>query len=163
MTPSTYQVLFQTCEYTFRENLDGLTDENSVRQPIEGASTFNWVVGHIVRTRPFLHQLLGQESPIDENTLDLYRAETPWDPSAATPFTRLIELYTASNAMLAEGFAALDEEVLDRKLPFRFGGVRRTLREMIGIIYHHESYHTGQLGVLRRALGLPGKVKPPND
>jgi uncharacterized damage-inducible protein DinB len=38
-----------------------------------------------------------------------------------------------------------------------------TVREALAVLQFHEAYHAGQVGLLRRLLGKPGVIKPPQQ
>ena len=59
-----------------------------------------------------------------------------------------------------EGLAALTAEQFAAKAPFSpRDRDDETIGSLLGILVFHQSYHVGQLGVLRRAAGLEGSVK----
>jgi hypothetical protein len=52
-------------------------------------------------------------------------------------------------------FAELDAPALDAELPFDLGVNDRSILGMLAFIAQHESYHIGQLSLLRKHVGLP--------
>jgi uncharacterized damage-inducible protein DinB len=67
------------------------------------------------------------------------------------------EALKASTERLQAAIAALSEEALDRKVGVardRPLGAGVTLRDTILGIVQHNAYHSGQIALLRRALGL---------
>jgi hypothetical protein len=89
----------------------------------------------------------------------MYAKGDEFDPGKALPIDDLTTLMNDSFSKMTRGFAKAGQESLDEMLPDRFLGQKVTRGRMIGMFSFHESYHMGQIGILRRVLGLPGMIK----
>lgn len=136
------------------KNLEGITHEKSVVQPPSGANCINWVAGHILFFRNDLHALLGAEPAWDGERMKRYDRGSPpiTDPAAALPYDEL-------RAGLEKSLATMNAAV-DAMDPARLAepAARGTVGDRISFLLFHETYHIGQLGVLRRLVGLPGAL-----
>ncbi|MBD3335094.1 MAG: hypothetical protein GF355_06225, partial [Candidatus Eisenbacteria bacterium] len=75
-------------------------------------------------------------------------------------WSEIASAWEASQEKLRAALGGLKPEQLlaplpEDRNPFKVG----SLAEMIGALAFHESYHVGQLGVLRRAAGLAGAIR----
>ena len=139
-----------------RMTTDGFTHDDWAHLPSDaGGNTAHWILGHLVSARLSLARRLGAEAP-----------ELEWEPffeRNATPSSN--EDYPAPEELLAElestgaRITRQLEELSDEQAaaewgPFPDGG--RTLLDGAQFLFFHESYHLGQLGLIRRAVGKPG-------
>jgi uncharacterized damage-inducible protein DinB len=130
-------------------NLDGVSHEDSLHRPARGGNCANWVVGHIVANRNSVHKMLGLGPAWDSGT-DLYDREsaplTDW--ARAEPLDAMLERFRDSQTAVTGAFETMEDSRLaaadDEDKPL---GLR------LAFLVFHESYHVGQLGLLRRLLG----------
>lgn len=155
MTGNTLARQFEFCLSTMEKNLGGLTNEESLLQPAAAGNCANWIAGHIVATRNGLHSALGLDPGWPSADAERYkRGAAPITGTAGTqPLESIIALYKKSQAVLIEALGALTDEALSQNIE------GRTLAEIIAGFSFHESYHVGQLGLLRRMVGKPGVIK----
>lgn len=138
-----------------RSILKDITHEQSLQAPPGGGNCANWVLAHIVHHRNHIHRLVGipiaHEASADER---FGRGGTPTTNAAqALQWNDVIAAFEGSQTALTERLKAISSNELaaaDGK-----GTVEDTLRFLL----FHEAYHIGQLGILRRMLGLPGGIK----
>ncbi|HEX9106394.1 MAG TPA: DinB family protein, partial [Longimicrobiales bacterium] len=118
----------------------------------------NWVFGHIVATRQFVLDLAGARPWWDEERHRTYSAgdDGAWSPERAMPLQALLVDYDRSQELLADALPRLTPDAL--AAPALLG----TVGETLAFLQFHEGYHAGQLGILRRLLGKPGVIRPPN-
>jgi uncharacterized damage-inducible protein DinB len=139
-----------------KRNTAGLTHEESVYAPQEGGNCVNWILGHMVASRNSLLELLGEEKIWDETDAQRYArgSASIADSTGAVPLSQLLSDFETSQARIVAGLKKLDPLQLSDDAPA--GAARskvQTLGESLAIYSFHESYHLGQLGVLRRILG----------
>ncbi len=147
---------FLFSHYTIHANVDGLGHADSLRVPSTGGNSMNWVLGHIVRGRRPALVLLGRETEEDEGRLapyergaDLLQAEDAHD------FTALLADFDRCQNEIHAGLDALEPSAYEEEVPGLFGGEGQRGVELSRLCFH-EAYHGGQLGILRRTLGLVG-------
>ncbi len=158
MTGQELLELFEVSHRTVKVNLEGISPEESMRPASEtGGNCLNWVLGHLVATRSAVLRLAGAEPVGDAALMANYsgQEDVVFDPAQAVPLERLIADYDQSQERLRAALPGLTAERLAE--PALFGTVGATL----AFLTFHEGYQSGQLGILRRLLGKPGKIKPP--
>lgn len=141
-------------------NLEGVTHDDSLVEPRPAGNSLNWVLGHIVATRNRLLPLVGMPPFWSREQAFLYsgRDEAQWSTLRALHLDAIkTELARSQQQLLS----ALDD-MSDAAL----GTVTDTgqqLGDVIGFFHFHESYHGGQIALLRRLIGRPGVIKPPGS
>jgi uncharacterized damage-inducible protein DinB len=153
---------YRYAAFTFSGNLAGLSEDDGLSPPVPAGNCINWVAGHIVQSRGGTLQVLGQALPFAGTKYDRYKRGT--EPIfAATGTVSLAEMltdYAATDAALQAGILALTPQILVSKAPFSPGNnEKETVGSLLAGLVFHESYHAGQLGVLRRLAGSPGVIK----
>jgi uncharacterized damage-inducible protein DinB len=157
MTGSELLRLFEAGHRTVQANLEDISHEESMRAPAGGGNSLNWVLGHLVATRLIVASLARGEPMGDDEIHSVYNGQewASFDPARAYPLERLVALLDQSQESLRAILPGLTDERLAQ--PALLG----TVGETLAFLTFHEGYHSGQLGVLRRTLGKPGKIKPP--
>ncbi len=154
--------LYLINDNVFKVNIEDVASEDAFRRPEKGGNSIAWVVGHLLRSRQSLLQYLGTDWSIGE-TADLAysRGSTGDDDSGAfLSFERSLEHWVESQNLLMKALDDLTEDKLLGEAP-PLGDFTRadTLERRILFLYFHETYHLGQLGLMRRLLGKEGVIK----
>lgn len=140
-----------------RMNLEGISDEESRRRPPHGGNSINWVVGHIVSYRQLTLELLGEEPVWPRERREAYgrgsSGDVPGDQ--VLPLARLMEDLQATTAAIVRRLEALSDDALEAPGP----NPKQTLGQRLAFLSFHESYHAGQIGLLRRLAGKPGAIR----
>ena len=134
----TFESMFQFQESIFSNALDGITESDALRVISPHSNHINWLVGHIVHCRYMLVNMLGvqQTNPFE----DLY-----WKASEAQSFSTLSDI--------SKEFFRISDLLKDALLN-PLGDNSKATPEMISFFIYHEAYHLGQIGYLRKALGM---------
>jgi hypothetical protein len=155
MTPELLILQFDYSARTFELNLDGVSQAGSLFQPAPAGNCINWVAGHILRHRNPVHRLLELPPAWDKNMAARYdRGSAPVtnaeEAASLEEIRRLMRDSQISVKQILET-ATMDQLAVadgDQSVGLKLAGLS-----------FHESYHVGQLGVLRRLVGLgPGIV-----
>ena len=135
--------------YSLEKNLEGTTHEESLVQPGKNGNCINWVVGHIVHHRNIMHRLVGLEPVWTAKTQERYvRGSNPViSDSGIETLSTLLTMYQASQAVLAARLCDVTSKELAQET-----NEDPLAMKLAGLVFH-ESYHVGQLGVIRRVLG----------
>jgi uncharacterized damage-inducible protein DinB len=139
-------------------NLEGITHEESLVHPEPGGNSINWVLGHILATRNRVLLLLGIEPIWPQDMAHRYsgRDDAGWTRENAVDLKSIAtDLARSQQALMS----ALDH-VTGKALSARSDD-GRTLAEVLGFFHFHESYHVGQVAILRRIVGRQGVIKAP--
>jgi uncharacterized damage-inducible protein DinB len=144
-------------EALFR-NLEGVTHEDSLVQPVPAGNTINWLLGHILATRNRLHPLLGLQEAWSPELAYRYsgRDGAGWTPGVAVDLRTIEGDLARSQQQVMGAFDAMSSQALATR-----ANDGRTLAEVLGFFHFHEAYHGGQIALVRRIVGHPGVIKPP--
>jgi len=146
-------------EALFR-NLDGITHEDSLVQPMPAGNTINWILGHILATRNRLHPLIGIPQPWSMEVAHRYTGldAAGWTPELAVDLRTIESELARSQQQVMAAFDDMSSQTLAQR-----ANDGRTLAEVLGFFHFHEAYHTGQIALVRRIVGRPGVIKPPGS
>ena len=141
--------LFTDSHANIKQLTDGLTDVDSVYQPLFGGNCINWIVGHIVVARCNFLMYLDVPSIWDMNRCRKYIPGAPPILSAedAVSFESLLTDLDKTQTLLLSVLDKISIEDLQKIIE------DKTIGEHLAFYLNHESYHTGQLQVLRKMLG----------
>ena len=123
----------------------------------EGGSPAHWIVGHLAVARRGLLRKLGGETP-----------EKPWEASfgrgsdaqnvssdAPDPEALVADIESSGNG-IAERLGALTPNEAAADFGRKFPDGSTTIAGSAHFLYFHETYHLGQLGLIRRQAGKSG-------
>lgn len=154
-----FQHQAQFIDEIFQINVKGVSHEDSLMQPEPAGNCMNWIVGHLLWTYSYNLPVLGKEPEIEEEKLKQYARNSSPIESAdeVIHFTKLIRLWNRSTAQWISGLTQLTLEELDQPAKrFLEDKTKENLRSRISGVLIHQSYHIGQIGILRRLAGKPG-------
>ncbi|WP_263351196.1 DinB family protein [Acidicapsa acidisoli] len=149
--------MYRINEFFFAQALDGLTDTDLWRRPAENGNPMFWIAGHMVDTRALVPKALGEEFELPWQD-QFKRYSKISDPSGYPD----IALIRSTMARIGDRISVLLAEVDDEQLSQAATGVgvpnAKTLMDEISQLAWHDSYHLGQMGYLRKALGFQAMV-----
>ena len=127
-------------------------------QPSGLANHAVWSLGHLAVSMPFFASVAGVTiSPLPESYGPLFSAGTK-PTAAATDYPPAAEVVAAFTQATADFIAAI-EKLTDADLaqpsPKADGFFAITKLDAVARASWHEGWHTGQLVLVRKALGLP--------
>ena len=162
MHAETLQTHLGLTEYVLKRNVEGLTHEDSLRQPQPGGNCANWTLGHIVRTRNNFLGMLAGKPLLDPQKFDRYEINPIEKDSDAVRWEELITAYDQLTGPIMESLGKLTPEKMAEKAPFSpSGNPNETIGSLLAAFTFHEAYHSGQIGLLRRLTGREGAIKSP--
>lgn len=138
-------------------NLEGISEEASCVRPAGGGNSINWVLGHIASYRQLMLEKLGTTSVWPAQRTECYARGT----SGEVPDALRISTAASLDAIRAAG--EILKPLLQALSPEAMAGPssnpRQTFGEQLSFLLFHESYHVGQIGLLRRLTGKPGAIR----
>lgn len=154
------RTLYSVIHRTVRRNLEGVSHEESLRSPEPFGNNANWVLGHLVHSAEGVLRLLGQPRVFDGGALARYRRGTDplIDAADALRLERLLEAWDEASKRIDVGLMSIAEERIDAPAPEAIAWMGSTIGAVVAFASFHQSYHAGQLGLLRRLLGKPGAI-----
>lgn len=138
----------------FHNCLDGLSEEQADVRPSGATNSAGFVGAHVADSRYFLLRLLGaaRENPLAA-ALDGARGI---DDLASRPLLAAVTAaWHAAAQALDERLATIGAAELDAPSEARFPVADRTVLGALAFLVQHDSYHVGQLALLRKYAGLP--------
>jgi uncharacterized damage-inducible protein DinB len=140
----------------FRYCLEGVTDEMAASRPSSSTNSAAFVACHLTEARFSLLQMIGgtEKSPIAtylENARGI--DEVKRFPSLA----EIQNAWTTASHALRDRLAAMTPAQLDASIacPFPLPIPDPTALSLLTFFVQHDSYHIGQLALLRKHAGLP--------
>ncbi len=112
----------------------------------------NWVLGHIIVGRNEALELLGTAAIWGKSEIERYvsGSEPITHDEQALPFERLLADLDESQRRIVDALAS-SPQVLDKTVQTERG--ERAVGELVAGLHWHETYHTGQLELLRQLAG----------
>jgi len=141
----------------YRNCLAGLTDERARERPAGRGPTNSaaFVAAHLVDSRYYLLGLLGKQEPSPLKGATTGGFNDIEQVTSFPPLTEIQSAWTAAGEALDRQLATVRTAQLDAPLDPGFPLDNKTLLGVLIFMVQHESYHLGQLGLLRKHAGLP--------
>jgi hypothetical protein len=146
-------VLLKLNTRLFLNALEGVDDAAAQLRPSDETNSMIFIACHLLDARGFLAGLVGIE----------YRHPYKEIFDAADSFAELRELppleglrtaWRDVSSLLAERFPALSDDELRRESTLKFPVEDTSVLGVIAFLLGHESFHIGQLAILRKYYGL---------
>lgn len=135
----------------------GMPDAGWATRPPGGGNDAHWILGHLVASRRLMARLAGAAVTEDPWEAAFGRGATPADDAGAyPPVGELSAAFVAAGEAISERFPALTAAEAAAPSPRPFPDGSDTIEGALHFLYFHETYHLGQLGLLRRMNGLEG-------
>jgi hypothetical protein len=140
---------YGTTYWLINKLVDGLSNDDSLVQPPFEANCLNWVLGHILAGRNETLSYLAAELIWGEPELERYKTGSPpiTQEEQALPLERLLSDFEESQKRILAALESISPEALAVVVDTRFG--ERPAGQHIAGLHWHETYHTGQLELLR--------------
>lgn len=137
----------------FRNVLRDLDDAKAGERPTTDNNHALFLALHLVDTRHFLAQFLG--APVENPfAATVEGKKTIDDFDSFPPLSDILKAWDSISSHLAGVYENMTLEQLDAELPIPFPVKDRKMLSGIAFMTHHDAYHIGQLGYLRKGLGL---------
>lgn len=149
---------FARSQWVIERQAEGLSHEDSLRQPPFRGNCLNWVLGHVAVYRGQVITALGGEDPWPETLRRRYARESaPIGGEDAAPrrLEELLEDLKRSKEAIDGLLRALPAEALDTVFDTEKG---TTLAARLSFLAWHEAYHVGQTEQLRQLAGKDDQV-----
>jgi len=154
---------YQVLNYWFLSVLEGIDDKDGNKTISESANSLEWLAGHLITGRyRHLTRLGVQVDPY--KYLDKFINQTLPPPNAIA-FSKSIQYPTLTESraqwkeysqLLMDRLNTLDDQFLKSTIPFTLPTGGNTIEDSLVFVVMHETYHIGQMSIIRRAIGYPG-------
>jgi len=139
---------------SLKVGLSDVSNEQAGRRWRDGdGSSIAFLVGHLLSSRYGMLKRLGK---VDDNPYaPLFSASTgPRDISEYPPLAELAKAWDEAAPRLESAIRSVSDE--DLEVPAEgFPAADKTTRGLLMFLAWHESYHVGQIGLMRTEMGLP--------
>ena len=151
---------FRITTNLFIKAVSGIQAEEAMRRPGEQSNPLLWLAGHLTHFRTRLLRLLGV--PRDFPWGDVFDTGARVGPAELYPTAdELLSQWEELSELLMDRLASLSEADLAAPPSARVPSTDATLRGAIGYFSLHEAYHVGQMGYVRKWLGLSPIIDQP--
>lgn len=147
---------FDLHQRLYNNVLKGISDEESNRR-LSGYPAVNhvkYLAGHLLSSQYGIAMLAGVNTEVKWSELFAVMGQSEAQDHIQYP--TLEEIRTEWNRLyepIRKGLLQLDNKKLAKSPPAPFDKVSESKGQLWAFISHHQAYHIGQIGILRRALG----------
>lgn len=151
---------YQTTSNWFVSVIDGINDKDGSRVLSENTNSLEWLAGHLITGR--YRNLLRIGAKVEPyNQLEKFINQTLPPPNAIA-FSKDIKYPSLTESkqqwieyakLFLERLNQIDEIVLKTTLPFTLPTGGTTVEDALLFLALHETYHIGQMSIIRKALG----------
>jgi hypothetical protein len=141
--------------------MTGVDKEEAMRRPGPVSNPLLWMAGHVIQFRSRLLSLVGV--PRDFPWGGIFDTGSRIGAADLYPAPEeLVTLWEEMSEVLMDRLAALTEADLAAPPAARVPSTDASLRGAIGYFSLHEAYHVGQMGYVRKWLGMTPIIDPPS-
>lgn len=141
------------------EQVNGLTQADSLLQPQPGGNCLNWVLGHLLTSQLEVIRALGGSPPFppalvaryDRDSLPIHGEE-----EGVLPLSTLLSMHDQVQGVLDKLLDTMKEEGFEREI--LVGERNQNLGWRVFFLHFHYTYHIGQLEYLRQLAGKLDKI-----
>ncbi len=134
------------------KSLADLKDEHVYARPNEHTNSIHWIFGHITATRFEVARFLGATEEHSFGKLFSMSAEHK-SPDDYPAMSEVMDSFKSITGKIDERFAALNSEEYYAAAEIAFPGQDKTVCGCVTFLNFHETYHVGQLALLRKFFG----------
>lgn len=134
--------------------LEGLSEDQARARVVPSLNSMAFLLAHLTDARHALLRMLGGTA---DNPLAPYltTARSIEDVVELPPLSRLLDAWWAIDAAVDSRLKELSSAEFDEPSGQRYPGGDSTVLGAVAFLVQHDSYHLGQLALLRRAHALP--------
>ena len=153
LTP--FDSIYRLNSRLFLNCLEGMEEGQARWRPGPGSNSASYLALHLIQSRFFLAKLLGLDlvDPYASNTTG---AKSIDDLKEIPSLEGLRDTWRGVTGSVREKLKTVPEAQLQAQVPTKLPAEDKSLLGIIAFMMQHESYHIGQLGFLRKQVGLEG-------
>lgn len=153
-SPQTFISIFKVNSALFVNAFKDVDDKTASKRPNEKTNSMIFLALHSVDSRYYVLNLLGSraKNPYAEEYKDVRIIE---DVKKYPSLEELLKEWKKTDRLLTKKLGGLRPKQLKSKTDFKFSFADKTLHGALSFLTAHESYHIGQLGLIKKYLGLP--------
>jgi hypothetical protein len=162
MTGSDLARMYEISYGAINRNLLDVSQEESLVRPQASGNCLNWVLGHIVLYRGMMQKMIGQDPVFAGPDSKSYaRGSHPDGTEHYLDLATLRGMLSDAHQQLIPALTVMTEHQLAANVPEEFNRppLAGPIELALARLSFHESYHAGQIGLLRRIAGKEGAIK----
>lgn len=133
---------------------DQVTDDQAAHRVVPQVNSMAFIAAHLIDTRHVLLEIIGGSGDNPVRPL-LANARSIDDVIALPALPELLSAWQGVASAIEERLANVGDAALDAPSTRRFPGGDPSTLGALAFLVQHDSYHIGQLAMLRRVHGLP--------
>ncbi len=137
-----------------RNCLDGVPDEKAAVRPSPDTNSATFIAAHLTDARFYLLKMLGVSHP-NPIAAFLAGAKSIDEIKELPSLDQVQEAWSDVAHALRDRLESITAVELDAPVDTRFPMPNATLLGVLTFLVQHDSYHIGQLAMLRKHAGLP--------
>jgi uncharacterized damage-inducible protein DinB len=136
-----------------RNCVDALPDDQACARSVANANSAAYVAAHMVESRYYILSVLGDRTPSPFADQVGWKAidEIPELPTLG----QIDAAWTEVSSLVDQKLKSLTRDQLDAPHETQMPIESKTKLGIVGFMVQHDSYHLGQLSLLRKSAGLP--------
>lgn len=134
--------------------LAGITEAQANTRYNPETNTFKWIAGHIVADRYWAANKMGIKVQPPAWVKGFYTEDPQDGSSEAVPLSEMLAHFTALSEPFVAGIKAKTEAELLAEGYYEYSFGANLLVHNAAFSAHHETYHLGQLALLRKLAGM---------
>jgi uncharacterized damage-inducible protein DinB len=148
------QLIFNLNSKLFLNATAGITDEMAAIRPNDQINNVVFISAHLLDARYYISDMLDLKvvNPFKDVFEKVSRVE---DSDQLPGLSKIRSTWGEVSQKLSDHLTEVSAEILCREAPFKFPVADPTILGATTFLISHESYHLGQLGILRKYLDLP--------
>jgi hypothetical protein len=151
---------FRITTNLFIKAMSGVEAEEAMRRPGPVSNPLLWLAGHVTHFRTRLVTLIGVQREFPWGSL--FDTGAKVGPASQYPGPdEIVAMWGDLSGALEQRLMVLTETDLAAPPAQRVPSTDATLRGAIGYFSLHEAYHVGQMGYVRKWLGMTPIIDPP--
>ncbi len=156
MNIETMKIQLEFSQFILKKALDGLEPADTFLTTGDKGNGIHWVLGHILQSRDHFLSHLGIDPVFAADGGGRYGmgADPITREEDGLAHARMMELLDVSYAAMNTGLDALDPARFEEMTPWQPGSEHKDkLGRLLPGLISHETYHIGQIGLLRVLTG----------
>lgn len=143
--------IFELQTRLFKNVLAGIKNEDASERINEKVNHIAWLAGHLVSARYMIAGLVGLQE--QEPYPDIFGHGKGIQEVEYPAIEELVKDWQPISEKLLNRLKTISDEELSAKSPIQVPIGDASLKGTITFFAHHEAYHIGQIGILRKYVG----------
>lgn len=136
----------------FNNVLSEITNENADKRLNTQVNHLKWLAGHVTNVRLGLLKMVGL--PEDNSLEEFFAHGSKINDSINYPsLETIVAKWNEVTSKIENALSSVPEAILASDSPVNVPFGDKTTKGFLAFLMHHEAYHIGQMGILRKYLG----------